>query len=85
MDRITLARQYGCLHCITSKDFTEKIDPKNNEKQLICNHCGCIHTESSYEYRISAQTFEDKKFIVQRSYQENEVMMEEYKQEKEKE
>jgi transcription initiation factor TFIIIB Brf1 subunit/transcription initiation factor TFIIB len=82
MNRITLAKEYGCLHCISSKDFVEIINPENNEKQLICSRCGCIHTESSYEYRISAQTFEDKKFIVQRSYQENEVMMEEYKQEK---
>lgn len=80
MNRIESAKQNGCMHCLTSTSFIEEM--KGNKKTLTCVECGCIHYEDGFSYTIPAKNFESHQFI-QRSYRENEELMESYKKSKE--
>lgn len=73
MNRIDLAKECGCFHCIHSKDFTELIIDK--KRTLKCNACGCEHYEDGYKFGIPVKNFESHQ-VFQRSYAEVQKEME---------
>lgn len=80
MNRIELAKKHGCLHCIVGTSFIEEMI--DNKKTLTCTQCGCVHYEDGFSYRIPTKNFEPQHQFVQRSYRENEELMENYRKNK---
>lgn len=72
MNRINLAKEHGCFHCIVSRNFTES--EVNGKTILKCNLCGCEHYEDGYKFGIPAKNFESRE-VFQRSYREVEEEM----------